>query len=193
MAETSHPAPSADNPLVSAPVYGHPGNQSAPEPDEVGPTVPRPRVTRRALVSAAGVAAFLAATGGTGAVLYAREPATPWYVTDGPEEVRRSYAFAVDHPEVLRHIPCYCDCGRRDGHGSVLDCYVAGRDLFDRPRYDDHGVACPICTAIVQQVRQGRAAGKPLAQIRAEVDNFFAPYAAYATDTEPPGEGHGGH
>ncbi len=108
-------------------------------------------------------------------------------MTDGPENVRLGYAYAVSHPEVLSHIPCYCGCGDRDGHLSVLDCFVAGRDLFNRPRFDDHGVGCHICLAVVQDAERHIAAGKTLAETRDEIDAFYAPYARYATDTEHPG------
>ncbi len=144
------------------------------------------RLNRRRFLGAVALSAA-AATGSAG-WLYAREPETPWYVTDGPDDVRLSYAFAVEQPAALRHIPCYCGCGRQDGHRSVLDCYVAGRDLFGRPSYDSHGVACPICTAVVGQVRAHLAAGKTIEQARAEIDRFFSPYANHATDTPPPDE-----
>ena len=139
------------------------------------------RVSRRRLLGG-GALGVVAAAGSVG-WLYAREPATPWYITGGPANVRQSYAYAVAHPEVLRHIPCYCGCGRSEGHRSVLDCFVAGRDLFDRPRYNDHGVSCRLCVAVVLDARDRIAAGKTLAQTRAEIDAFYAPYANWATDT----------
>ncbi len=159
-----------------------------PAPGQRGPSLlPRSeQISRRRFLGAVALAAA-AATSSAG-WLYAREPETPWYVTDGPEDVRLSYAFAVERPDVLRHIPCYCGCGRQDGHRSVLDCYIAGRDLFGRPSYDSHGVACPICTAVVGQVRAHLAAGKTIEQARAEIDRFFSPYANHATDTTPPHE-----
>ncbi len=147
-----------------------------------------PRLTRRRLLGA-GSLGLLASSGAVG-WLYAREPETPWYVTRGTENVRLSYAYAVNHPEELRHIPCYCGCGTRLGHDSVLDCFVAGRDLFGRTRYNDHGVSCRLCVAVVRDAMDRVAAGKPLAQVRAEVDRFFSPYANDATDTPHP-LGHG--
>ncbi len=157
-----------------------------PAPQKRGPAsfLLSRRLSRRHLLGAAALG--IVATTGSGGWLYAREPETPWYVTDGPEEVRLSYAFAVEQPEALRHIPCYCGCGEHDGHLSVLDCYVAGRDLFGRPSYDSHGVACPICTAVVGQVRAHLKAGKTIERARVEIDRFFSPYANHATDTPPP-------
>ena len=141
-------------------------------------------LSRRRLLGAGGLG-LLAAAGSVG-WLYAREPRTPWYVTGGTENVRQSYAFAVERPEVLRHIPCYCGCGEQEGHRSVLDCFVAGRDLLDRPRYNDHGVSCRLCVAVVLDARNRIASGKTVEQTRAEIDAFYSPYANWATDTPHP-------
>ncbi len=158
-----------------------------PGPRTRGPAAfaPSGRLSRRRFL---GATAFAATAMGSAGWLYAREPKTPWYVTDGPDEVRLSYAFAVEQPDALRHIPCYCGCGKQDDHRSVLDCFVAGRDLLGRPSYDSHGVACPICTAVVGQVRGHLAAGNTIEQARIEIDRFFSPYANHATDTPPPAE-----
>lgn len=142
------------------------------------------RMSRQRFVGCIG--AGLLATVGYGGWLYAREPNVPWFVTGGDDNVRLSYAYAVAHPEVLRYIPCYCGCGESSGHTSVLDCFVAGRDLFDRPRYNDHGVSCHLCLAVVRTTMDKMAAGKTVAQTRAEVDTFYSPYALYATHTRRP-------
>jgi len=147
------------------------------------------RLSRRRLLGA-GALAGGAAAAGSAAWVYAGAPETPWYVTGGSERVRRAYAFAVERPDVLRYLPCFCGCGRHDGHGSVLDCFVAGRDWLGRVRYDDHGVGCEICLAVVLDGEAKLAEGKRLAEVRAEIDRFYAPWASFATDTpSPPGEG----
>jgi Protein of unknown function with PCYCGC motif len=180
-------------PLVVASVYGRPAAGAGDEGTDTPDAPFRRRISRRGVLSGLGVAAFLAAAGGTGAWLDRRRPTLPAYVTDAPEEVRRSYAFAADHPETLEYIPCYSGCVRTDGHASVLDCYIAGRDLFGRPRYDPHGADCPICTEVVGVVRRVWRDGRPLAEIRREVEAAFAHLAADATETEMPGEGHEAH
>ena len=172
-------SPSPPESPTAAADPGPPDPPAAP-PEPAGAS----RLSRRRLLG--GGALGLVAAAGSAGWLYARAPATPWYVTDGPANVRQSYAYAVAHPEVLRHIPCYCDCGRTEGHRRVLDCFVADRDLFDRPRYDDHGVGCHLCVAVVLDARDRIAAGKTLAETRAEIDAFYAPYANWATDTPHP-------
>jgi hypothetical protein len=37
--------------------------------------------------------------------------------------IRALYAYAVEHGEELRYIPCFCGCARF-GHTSNRDCYV---------------------------------------------------------------------
>ncbi|MBP1931692.1 hypothetical protein J2Z37_001693 [Ammoniphilus resinae] len=40
------------------------------------------------------------------------------------ENVLEAYQFAVDHPEVLDYMPCYCGCYESDGHTSNTHCFV---------------------------------------------------------------------
>lgn len=35
-----------------------------------------------------------------------------------------AYQFAVEHPEVLDYMPCYCGCYEEDGHTSNTNCFV---------------------------------------------------------------------
>jgi hypothetical protein len=63
----------------------------------------------------------------------------PSYVLSSPAGVQEAYIYAVEHPEVLQHIPCYCGCGDpRFGHESNWNCFVqsmAGSSVV----YDPHG------------------------------------------------------
>jgi Protein of unknown function with PCYCGC motif len=44
-------------------------------------------------------------------------------ITDSPK-ILEAYQFAVEHPEVLNYMPCYCGCYEEDGHKSNTDCFV---------------------------------------------------------------------
>jgi hypothetical protein len=48
----------------------------------------------------------------------------PSFVTKARPEVKRLYAYALEHGDLLRYIPCYCGCGGWAGHRSNRDCYV---------------------------------------------------------------------
>lgn len=43
--------------------------------------------------------------------------------TDSPK-ILEAYQFAVEHPEVLNYMPCYCGCYEEDGHTSNTNCFV---------------------------------------------------------------------
>lgn len=59
----------------------------------------------------------------------------PDYVASAPLVVRQAYQFALDNPEVLSFIPCYCGC-TSEGHTSNEHCFVRSRSssgvVFDR-------------------------------------------------------------
>ena len=48
----------------------------------------------------------------------------PDYVLNAPPEVKELYEFQVTHGELMRWMPCFCDCGRTAGHRSNRDCYI---------------------------------------------------------------------
>jgi hypothetical protein len=43
--------------------------------------------------------------------------------SDSPK-VLEAYQFAVNHPEVLDYMPCYCGCYEEEGHTSNTNCFV---------------------------------------------------------------------
>ncbi|CAM3823698.1 Lipoprotein [Mesobacillus thioparans] len=44
-------------------------------------------------------------------------------LTNDPN-ILEAYQFAVEHPEVLNYMPCYCGCYEEDGHTSNTNCFV---------------------------------------------------------------------
>ena len=54
-----------------------------------------------------------------------------------PKGADIAYQFAVDRPDLLAQIPCYCGCGQLDGHKNNLDCFVKSRN-GDKVVFDDH-------------------------------------------------------
>ncbi len=49
-----------------------------------------------------------------------------------------AYQAALDIPEYLEQIPCYCGCGEIEGHKNNLDCFIKSRD-GDKVAWDEHG------------------------------------------------------
>ena len=48
--------------------------------------------------------------------------------------VRRAYQVALEIPQTLAQLPCYCHCDRSQGHKSLHSCFI-----------DEHGANCGIC------------------------------------------------
>ncbi|MBI2846813.1 MAG: hypothetical protein HYX82_02920 [Chloroflexi bacterium] len=47
----------------------------------------------------------------------------PEYVMAGSAEVQEAYRYAMERPEVLQRVPCYCGCSAK-GHRHSRDCFV---------------------------------------------------------------------
>lgn len=54
-----------------------------------------------------------------------------------PKGAATAYQFALDHPDLLAQIPCYCGCATESNHKSNLDCYIKSRD-GNKVSFDDH-------------------------------------------------------
>lgn len=59
------------------------------------------------------------------------------YAATAPKDAPKAYQFALDSPEYLAQVPCYCGCVA-DGHRSNLDCFIQSRD-GDDVEFDRHG------------------------------------------------------
>jgi hypothetical protein len=48
----------------------------------------------------------------------------PAFVERAGPGVKRLYEFQVVNGDLMKYMPCFCGCGRTDGHKSNRDCYV---------------------------------------------------------------------
>jgi hypothetical protein len=101
-----------------------------------------------------------------------------------PETVQQAYLFAVEHPDILAHQPCYCGCGAM-GHASNLDCFVREVKPDGTIDYDSHALNCGICVDIAQDVMRLTDEGMSQSDIRAYIDNKYSPFGP-STDTPFP-------
>jgi hypothetical protein len=63
----------------------------------------------------------------------------PDYVQNAAPEVQIAYQFAVEHPEILQQIPCYCGCEKGLGHKHNLACYITAFNPDGSvAQYSDH-------------------------------------------------------
>ena len=72
---------------------------------------------------------------------------------------RAAYEFAARHPEVLKHVPCFCGC-ERNGHGNNEDCFVARRKADGSPEWSPHGIGCGICIDVAVAARAAACIGR---------------------------------
>ncbi len=114
----------------------------------------------------------------------AEDPAVafPEYVLAASPRTQEAYRFALERPEALQYIPCYCGCGAHSGHKSVHDCFLrqVGPDIVE---FEEHGASCDMCVNIVLDVKEQLAQGKSLGEIRSYID---AEYARFGPGTDTP-------
>ncbi len=106
----------------------------------------------------------------------------PDFVMSAPPRVREAYQYAVDHPDDLAAVPCYCGCVNM-GHTSNLSCYVSGTGPDGTITFDDHAAGCGLCVDITQDVKRLRAEGKSLSEVRTTID---ATYSSFGPGTNTP-------
>jgi hypothetical protein len=96
-------------------------------------------------------------------------------------ETEEAYAYALDHPQVIRWMPCYCGCGGM-GHRSNLDCYLKPGT---RTAFEEHASYCEICVKTTLLAKKMLAEGRSLMEIRIAVDQTYGG-AAPGTPTDLP-------
>jgi hypothetical protein len=84
-------------------------------------------------------------------------------------KTREAYQVAKDIPDVLRELPCFCGCMQTHGHKNNLFCFM-----------DEHGSACEVCQDIALEARTMHRNGASTNEIRDNIRNRYAQYAAPA-------------
>ena len=98
------------------------------------------------------------------------------------------YAFAATHQDTMKTIPCYCGCVR-EGHESVLQCFLSGSRSDDTPIWTDHSFDCEMCVHIAREVFLMTSQRLPAAEIRAVIESK---YRNSGTPTRTPPKGGSG-
>lgn len=83
-----------------------------------------------------------------------------------------AYAYAATYPDRLRSIPCFCGCAR-EGHASVLNCFVERFRDHNAPVWTAHGLSCEMCVHIVREVMLMAADGQTETQIRTAIEEQY--------------------
>lgn len=145
-----------------------------------------------ALVVVAGLAIFSLSTGGSGDGSKApgvqnqgTEGGLPGYALAAGPQVALAYQFALDRPDVMLWMPCYCGCGDHSGHKNARDCFIKATSSSGNVQFEDHGSACDVCVNIALRAREMTLAGQSLSEIRTAVDQEFGDIGP-GTDTPLP-------
>ena len=94
-------------------------------------------------------------------------------------QVLQAYETAVQIPEVLVLMPCYCFCGEAHGHKNLKDCFFKKDGSLN-----DHAAFCDICEMEVADIAQWQGEGYSLEQIRGLIEKKYSRYGE-PTDTPP--------
>jgi hypothetical protein len=85
---------------------------------------------------AGGVLGWTLTHGGSDNGTSSPKPPSFAFDSTAPKGSVAAYQFAIDYPDVLAQIPCYCGCGQEAGHKSNLDCFIKSRNgddiVFDK-------------------------------------------------------------
>ncbi len=97
----------------------------------------------------------------------------PAYAT-GSAFVKEAYAFAMDNPEALDGVNCYCGCMQHSHSGRIhkrglLDCFMKEDGSFER-----HASECDMCLRDAMQVKQMFESGSSKEQIKQAIDSKYA-------------------
>jgi hypothetical protein len=88
----------------------------------------------------------------------------------------KAYGYAIQNPEVIEKIPCYCGCEGID-HTSLLSCYISNDGV-----YSSHASNCDICVGEVMRIKNLYESGMYISEIKEIIDKEYSQY----------GEGNGG-
>ena len=116
-----------------------------------------------------------------------REDLPPLETVSGPysaEKLREAYEFVADHPDIVKHVPCFCGCGSL-GHSAIQDCFVKERSRDDKVvQWSTHGMRCKMCMDIALDAKTRVAEGQVLATIVNEIDAQYEELARLRTATQ---------
>lgn len=105
----------------------------------------------------------------------------PDYVMAADRGVQLAYQFAVDRPDVMQWMVCYCGCGDHSGHKSALNCFVQASGS----EFDEHGSNCDVCVGIALDAMTMTDEGRSLSEIRTYIDDNYSDIGP-GTDTPLP-------
>ena len=111
--------------------------------------------------------------------------ALPGYVMAASEDVRMAYQYAMDRPDMMMWMPCYCGCGEHSGHKSAKNCFIKEGSTATNVQFDEHGAGCAMCVGIALDSKRMQEEGRSLREIRDYIDREYGSIGP-GTDTPLP-------
>ena len=111
----------------------------------------------------------------------------PDYVMSAPEDVQMAYQFAMDRPDIMMWMPCYCGCGGHAGHKSAKNCFIKESSTASNIQVDEHGAGCQMCVTIALDIKAMTEEGRSLKEIRTYIDDKFGDIGPGTDTPMPPG------
>jgi hypothetical protein len=111
--------------------------------------------------------------------------ARPDYVRQADARVQKAYRYALERPDVIRWMPCFCGCASMQ-HRSNLDCFLRARMTVGAVAFEEHASSCDVCVQTALLAKQRIGEGRPLTEIRAEVNATFGGNGVPGTPTDLP-------
>ena len=111
----------------------------------------------------------------------------PGYVMSASEDVQMAYQFAMDRPDIMMWMPCYCGCGGHSGHKSAKNCFIKESSTATNIQFDEHGASCQMCVTIALDTKAMMEEGRSLKQMRTYIDDKFGDIGAGTDTPMPPG------
>lgn len=90
---------------------------------------------------------------------------------DAARDVEARYRYVYANQALAARIPCYCGCGKTEGHTSLKDCFIAPGG-----ERDEHATWCAICLDIAQDVELLATRTGDIKAIRVRIDDLYGPY-----------------
>ena len=139
-----------------------------------------------AVILLAGIAYAVFSAGSTSKKTTDSNIKLPSYAYTNPLTLK-AYKYAIEHPENLEQIPCYCGCGSHGSEASDYKPHRFLRDCFinDKWEFDEHASFCDVCIGEAIKVQDYLAKGKTLAEARALIDQEYSRIGAEKTNTPP--------
>lgn len=101
--------------------------------------------------------------------------------------VAEAYIFAVQNPDRVMYLACYCGCAGMQ-HSDKLLSHKSLRDCYLKPdgSYEPHASECKLCNDITLEARDMLMKGYSLKDVREVIDDAYSGRGVGTNTTLPP-------